>query len=413
MKNTATSLPDLAGKRILLVIAGGIAAYKSLELIRLLRQSGASVRSVLTKSGAEFVTALSVGALTEDKVYSDLFSLTDEAEMGHIRLSREADLIVIAPATANLLAKMAHGLADDLASTMLLAANKPILIAPAMNVRMWENPATAGNLATLAARGIYQVGPDEGPMACGEFGMGRMAEPAEILQAVTQAFTGKIGSLTGRRVLITSGPTQEAIDPVRFISNRSSGKQGHAIATAFASLGATTILVTGPTAEPAPLGVSIIRVESAAEMLAACQSALPVDVAICAAAVSDWRPAEPALHKLKKQSGGAPEIRLTVTPDILAQLSASGPARPALVIGFALETENLASNAAAKLESKKCDWIVANLAVQEGQVFGNDSNTVSLTTKAGTESWPRASKQEVGRKLAAAVADYFVEMGGA
>ncbi len=413
MTKTGMPVPDLLGKRILLVIAGGIAAYKSLELIRLLRQSGASVRAVLTKSGAEFVTALSVGALTEDKVYSDLFSLTDEAEMGHIRLSREADLIVIAPASADLLAKMAHGLADDLATTMLLAADKPILIAPAMNVRMWENPATVANLATLAARGVQQVGPDEGPMACGEFGMGRMAEPAEILQAVTRAFHGKTGSLTGRRVLITSGPTQEAIDPVRFISNRSSGKQGHAIATAFARLGATTILVTGPTAEPAPLGVTIIRVESAAEMLAACQSALPVDIAICAAAVSDWRPIETAFQKLKKQGSGAPEIRLTETPDILAELSASGPARPALVIGFALETENLAKNAAAKLESKKCDWIVANLAVQDGQVFGNDSNTVSLTTKAGTESWPRMSKQEIGRKLAVAVAEYFAKIGTA
>jgi phosphopantothenoylcysteine decarboxylase/phosphopantothenate--cysteine ligase len=410
MTKTGTPMADLSGKRILLVIAGGIAAYKSLELIRLLRQSGASVRAVLTQSGAEFVTALSVGALTEDKVYSDLFSLTDEAEMGHIRLSREADLIVIAPASADLLAKMTHGLADDLASTMLLAADKPILIAPAMNVRMWENAATVANLATLAARDIQQVGPDEGPMACGEFGMGRMAEPTEILQAVTRAFVGKTGGLTGRRVLITSGPTQEAIDPVRFISNRSSGKQGHAIATAFARLGATTILVTGPTAEPAPLGVSIIRVESAAEMLAACQSTLPVDVAICAAAVSDWRPAETALQKLKKQGGGAPEIRLTETPDILAQLSAFGPTRPALVIGFALETENLAKNAVAKLESKKCDWIVANLAIQQGEVFGNDSNTVSLTTKTGTESWPRASKQEVGRKLATAVADHFATM---
>jgi phosphopantothenoylcysteine decarboxylase/phosphopantothenate--cysteine ligase len=412
--NTATPLPDLGGKRILLVIAGGIAAYKSLELIRLLRQSGASVRAVLTKGGAEFVTALSVGALTEDKVYSDLFSLTDEAEMGHIRLSREADLIVVAPASADLLAKMTHGLADDLASTVLLAADKPVLIAPAMNVRMWDHPATIANLATLEARGVRRVGPDLGPMACGEFGMGRMAEPADILSAVAREFSGLTGKLAGRRVLITSGPTQEAIDPVRFISNRSSGKQGHAIAAAFAGEGATTILVSGPTAEPTPLGVTIIRVESAAEMLAACQSALPVDVAICAAAVSDWRPVEVAPQKLKKH-GGAPEIRLTETPDILASLSEPGPGRPALVIGFALETENLENNATAKLTSKNCDWIVANLASQDGQVpqeaqvFGNDSNTVALVTSAGIEPWPRASKRDVGRRLAMAVADYFAE----
>jgi phosphopantothenoylcysteine decarboxylase/phosphopantothenate--cysteine ligase len=405
---TATPLPDLGGKRILLVIAGGIAAYKSLELIRLLRQSGASVRAVLTKGGAEFVTALSVGALTEDKVYSDLFSLTDEAEMGHIRLSREADLIVVAPASADLLAKMTHGLADDLASTVLLAADKPVLIAPAMNVRMWEHPATVSNIATLEARGVRRVGPDPGPMACGEFGMGRMAEPADILSAVAREFSGVSGKLAGRRVLITSGPTQEAIDPVRFISNRSSGKQGHAIAAAFAGEGATTILVSGPTAEPTPLGVTIIRVESAAEMLAACQSALPVDIAICAAAVSDWRPVEVAPQKLKKQGHG-PEVRFTETPDILARLSEAGPERPALVIGFALETENLEKNATAKLTSKKCDWIVANLASQDGQVFGNDSNTVALVTSAGIEPWPRASKQDVGHRLAMAVAGYFAE----
>ena len=402
-------LPDLTAKRILLVISGGIAAYKALELIRLLRKSGASVRAVLTKAGAEFVTPLSVGALTEDKVYTDLWSLTDEAEMGHIRLSRESDLIVIAPASADLLAKMAVGLADDLASTLLLAADKPVLIAPAMNVRMWEHPATIANLATLEGRGVVKVGPDPGPMACGEFGMGRMAEPIEILRAVTRRFaSGQSLPLAGRRVLITSGPTQEAIDPVRFISNRSSGKQGHAIAQALAELGAETILVSGPTVETPPAGVNIIRVESAEEMLAACRAALPVDAAICAAAVTDWRPADPAPQKLKKKAGAAvPDIRLTETPDILATLSKPGTHRPALVVGFALETENLLENATAKLNSKGCDWIVANAATQDSTVFGSNYNTITLVTRAGTELWPRASKQDVGRRLAAAVAAHL------
>ena len=399
-------LPDLTSRRILLVISGGIAAYKALELIRLLRKSGASVRAVLTKAGAEFVTALSVGALTEDKVYTDLWSLTDEAEMGHIRLSREADLIVIAPASADLIAKMATGLADDLASTMLLAANKPILIAPAMNVRMWEHPATVANIATLESRGVTKVGPDPGPMACGEFGMGRMAEPAEILAAIAGRFAA--GPLSGRRILVTSGPTQEAIDPVRFISNRSSGKQGHAIAAACARLGAETILVSGPTQEPAPPGVTLVPIESADEMLKACQAALPVDAAICAAAVSDWRPADPATQKIKKKAGAAaPEIHLVQTPDILATLSQSGPKRPALVVGFALETENLVENAKAKLKSKGCDWIVANAATQDSTVFGSSYNTITLVTSVGTELWPRASKQEIGERLAAAIAEYL------
>jgi phosphopantothenoylcysteine decarboxylase/phosphopantothenate--cysteine ligase len=400
--------PDLASKRILLVISGGIAAYKALELIRGLRKSGASVRAVLTRAGAEFVTALSVGALTEDKVYTDLWSLTDEAEMGHIRLSREADLIVIAPASADLIAKMATGLADDLASTMLLAADKPILIAPAMNVRMWEHPATIANIATLESRGVARVGPAPGPMACGEFGMGRMAEPAEILADIADRFAGaKPGPLAGRRILITSGPTQEAIDPVRFISNRSSGKQGHAIAAACARLGADVILVSGPTREPAPAGVTPIPIESAEEMLAACQAALPVDAAICAAAVSDWRPASPAAHKIKKAGTTAPEIRLVQTQDILAQLSRTGPKRPRLVVGFALETENLIENAKAKLLSKGCDWIVANSATQDSTVFGSSYNTVTLVTSGGAELWPRATKQEVGERLAASIAGYL------
>jgi len=404
-----SQLPDLSSKRILLVISGGIAAYKALELIRLLRKSAASVRAVLTKAGAEFVTALSVGALTEDKVYTDLWSLTDEAEMGHIRLSREADLIVIAPASADLIAKMATGLADDLASTMLLAANKPILVAPAMNVRMWEHPATMANIATLESRGVAKVGPAPGAMACGEFGMGRMAEPADILSAIVVHFAGeKPVPLAGRRILVTSGPTQEAIDPVRFISNRSSGKQGHAIAAACARLGAETILVSGPTPEPTPSGVTLVPVESAEEMLRACQGALPVEAAICAAAVSDWRPAEPARQKIKKRVGAAaPEIRLVQTADILATLSRPGAGRPRLVVGFALETENLIENAKAKLASKGCDWIVANAATQDSTVFGSSYNTITLVTSAGTELWPRASKQEVGEHLAAAIAEYL------
>jgi phosphopantothenoylcysteine decarboxylase/phosphopantothenate--cysteine ligase len=401
-----TQLPELMGRRILLVISGGIAAYKALELIRLLRKSGASVRAVLTKAGAEFVTALSVGALTEDKVYTDLFSLTDEAEMGHIRLSREADLIVVAPASADLLAKMALGIADDIASTTLLAGDKTILVAPAMNYRMWEHPATVANLAILESRGVLRVGPAPGPMACGEFGMGRMAEPTDILKAVADYFSpSAAGRLAGRRVLVTSGPTREAIDPVRFISNHSSGKQGHAIAAAFAKLGAETILVTGPTAEPVLPGVTVVRVESAQDMLKACQKALPVEVAVCAAAVSDWRVARPSVKKIKKHGDEALELKLTQTPDILKTLSRKGPMRPRLVVGFALETDDLMKNAAAKLKSKGCDWIVANSAAQDGSVFGSDYNSVALVSAEETQSWPRVTKQDVGHRLAAAAAD--------
>jgi phosphopantothenoylcysteine decarboxylase/phosphopantothenate--cysteine ligase len=396
----------LFSKRILLVISGGIAAYKALELIRLLRGAGASVRVVLTRAGAEFVTPLSIGALTEDKVYSDLWSLTDEAEMGHIRLSREADLIVVAPATADLLAKMTMGLADDLASATLLAADKPILIAPAMNVRMWEHPATQANIAVLESRGVRRVGPAPGPMACGEFGMGRMAEPVEILRIVGESLAPAAGPLAGKRILVTSGPTREAIDPVRFISNRSSGKQGHAIAAALADLGGDVLLISGPTAEPDPPQVDVTHVESAAEMLAACRSALPVDAAVCAAAVTDWGVAEPAAQKLKKQPGQpAPELRLRETPDILALLSKPGPRRPRLVVGFALETQDLTGNAMRKLEAKGCDWIIANLVAQESPVFGSNHNSIALVTGAGVETWPRLSKLEVGRRIAAAIAD--------
>jgi phosphopantothenoylcysteine decarboxylase/phosphopantothenate--cysteine ligase len=401
---------ELATKRVLLVISGGIAAYKALELVRLFRKSGASVRAILTKAGAEFVTPLSVGALTEDTVYGDLWSLTDEAEMGHIRLSREADLIVVAPASADLIAKMALGLADDLASTTLLAADKPILVAPAMNVRMWEHPATIHNINTLEGRGVFRIGPTPGAMACGEFGMGRMSEPDEILKAAAEILRAPFGRLSGRRVLVTSGPTREAIDPVRFISNRSSGKQGHAIASAFQRLGAETILVTGPTAEPNPPGVRVVAVETAQDMLDACLAALPVDVAICAAAVTDWRPAEPAPQKLKKAPGaGPPPLLLRETADILATLSRPEADRPALVIGFALETENLMRNATAKLAAKGCDWIVANAAAQDGAVFGSAENSVTLVTAAGGEVWPRLTKQEVGQRLAAAVADHFAD----
>lgn len=404
---------DLASKRILLVISGGIAAYKALELIRLFRKSGASVRAILTKAGAQFVTPLSVAALTEDTVYQDLWSLKDESEMGHIRLSREADLIVVAPASANLLAKMASGLADDLASTTLLAADKPILVAPAMNVRMWEHAATINNINVLESRGVLRVGPTAGEMACGEFGMGRMAEPERIVKAAAEMLGTPFGRLSGKTVLVTSGPTREAIDPVRYISNRSSGKQGHAIAAAFARLGARTILVTGPTAEPNPPGVMTIAVESAQDMLSACLRELPVDVAICAAAVTDWRPVAPAPRKLKKQPGGEiPELRLRETQDILATISRPGPDRPRLVIGFALETEDLMRNASAKLASKGCDWIIANAAqdsAESASVFGSEHNSVALITHAGNELWPRGTKQEVGRRLAASVAEYFTD----
>ncbi len=396
---------------MLLVIAGGIAAYKSLELIRLFRKAGVAVRAILTRSGAEFVTALSIGALTEDKVYTELWSLTDEAEMGHIRLSREADLIVVAPASADLLAKMAIGLADDLASTALLAADKPILVAPAMNVRMWEHPATVANISALESRGVLRVGPAPGAMACGEFGMGRMAEPEQIFRTAAEILGTRYGRLAGKRVLVTSGPTREAIDPVRYISNRSSGKQGHAIAAAFARLGADTVLITGPTEEPVPGGVSVASVETAEEMLNACRAALPADVAICAAAVTDWRPAERAAQKLKKQPDqAAPVLRMIETPDILATLSRPGPDRPKLVVGFALETENLIVNATAKLEAKGCDWIIANAATQESTVFGSDHNTVALVTASGADFWPRVTKQEVGLRLAAAVADHLAPM---
>ncbi len=395
----------LQGKRILLIVAGGIAAYKSLELVRRLRERGASVRAVLTASGAQFVTPLSLSALTEDKVYGELFDLTDEQEMGHIQLSRDADLLVVAPATADLLAKMAHGRADDLASTALLATDKPVLAAPAMNVRMWEHPATQANLATLRARGTLFVGPGEGAMACGEYGMGRMAEPSEILEAIEAALASG-GRLAGRRALVTSGPTHEAIDPVRYIANRSSGKQGHAIAAALARLGAETHLVTGPVALPDPAGVSVTHVESAEEMLAACRDLLPVEAAVCAAAVADWKVAKAAGQKLKKDAGaGPPELALSPNPDILASLSEAGNSRPGLVVGFAAETENLIENARTKLARKGCDWILANDVGAASGTFGGADNEIHLVSAEGVEDWPRMTKEAVAQRLAERIAE--------
>ena len=398
-------MTTLAGKRILLVIAGGIAAYKCLELIRRLRERGACVRCILTAAGREFVTPLSLAALSEDKVYTELFSLTDESEMGHIRLSREADLVVVAPATADLLARMAAGIADDLATTALLATDKPVLAAPAMNVRMWQHPATQANLRTLLGRGLATVGPNDGDMACGEWGPGRMAEPEEILAAIEAHFTRR-SRLKGRRALVTSGPTREAIDPVRYISNRSSGRQGHAIAEALALFGAATTLVSGPTTLADPPGVTVVAIETAVEMLAACEAALPVDVAVCVAAVGDWRVAQPSLQKLKKVAGApAPSFQLSENPDILATLSRSLERRPRLVIGFAAETTRVVENAMAKRDRKGCDWIIANDVSPSAGTFGGHGNTVHLISPEGVEDWPPMSKRAVAERLAMRIAD--------
>jgi len=394
----------LSEQRILLIVGGGIAAYKALELARLLRQAGVAVRPILTAAGAQFVTPLSLSAICEDKVYCELFSLTDEAEMGHIELSRSADLVVVAPATADLMAKAAHGLAGDLASTTLLATDKPVLMAPAMNVRMWEHPATRRNLAILQADGVAFVGPDEGVMACGEFGAGRLAEPAAIFSRIMQALNGAAAKpLAGKRALVTAGPTAEPIDPVRMLTNRSSGKQGYAIAQALAGLGAQVTLVSGPTALAAPAGVARVEVETAREMLAACQAALPADLAVCVAAVSDWRPDSVGAVKIKKGTGTPPSLALVENPDILAAL-AQGPDRPRLVVGFAAETHDLEAYARAKLAKKGCDWIVANDVSVEG-TMGGDDNAVALVSAAGVERWDRMSKTEVARKLAARIAE--------
>ena len=400
------------GKRILLIVGGGIAAYKSLDLVRRLKERGASVRAILTKGGAAFITPLSLSVLTGEKTFTELFDLKDEAEIGHIRLSREADLVVVAPATADLLAKMAQGLATDLASTVVLATDKTVLAAPAMNVRMWQHPATRRNLATLRQDGIRFVGPDEGEMACGEYGPGRMAEPQAIVAAIEKilgegaeprAGATPIRSLAGMRVLITSGPTHEPIDPVRYIANRSSGKQGHALARAAVSLGADVTLVTGPVSLPDPDGVRVVRVETAEEMLAAALASLPADIAICAAAVADWRAAGATTQKLKKE-GGATSLRLTENPDILATLAKPGPKRPRLVIGFAAETEKLIANASEKRRAKGADWIVANDVSPGTGVMGGDGTQIHLVTAAGVEDWPPLSKDETAMRLLARAA---------
>ena len=398
--------PSLADRRILLIIAGGIAAYKSLDLIRRLRERGAVVRVVMTAAAQQFITPLAAASLSENSVHTELFSLTDESEMGHIRLSREADLVVVAPATADILAKAALGLAGDLASTLLLATDKPILVAPGMNVVMWNHPATQANIATLRARGVLQVGPGSGDLACGEVGGGRMAEPLEIVTAIELALAPHL-PLQGRRALVTSGPTFEPIDPVRYIGNRSSGKQGHAIAAALQRLGAETILVAGPTHEPVPPGVHFIAVETAREMLDACLAALPADIAVCAAAVADWRADAVAAQKIKKGPGGTPVLHFVENPDILATIAGRTGDRPALVVGFAAETEDVLGHAQAKRRRKGADWIVANDVSPATGTFGGEINTVHVITADGVDSWPPATKAEVASRLAARIADIF------
>lgn len=394
----------LAGKRILLIIGGGIAAYKSLDLIRRLRERGAAVTPVLTRAAEEFVTPLSASALAAEKAYRHLFDLTDEAEMGHIQLSRAAHLIVVAPATADLMAKMAHGHADDLASTLLLATDQRILVAPAMNVRMWQHPATQRNIAHLRSDGVMFVGPNEGDMACGEYGPGRMAEPLEIVSAVEMALTG--GPLKGRHVLVTSGPTHEPIDPVRYIANRSSGAQGTALAAALRDLGARVTFITGPATVPPPQGVRVLRVETASQMADAVKGALPADAAIFAAAVADWRVENASATKLKKdQSGKAPALSFAENPDILATVSRMYEGRPELVVGFAAETNDVVAHATAKRDRKKCDWIIANDVSPSTGIMGGSENAITIITPTGAEEWPRLPKDEVARRLAARVAD--------
>jgi phosphopantothenoylcysteine decarboxylase / phosphopantothenate---cysteine ligase len=403
LRQAIGDLPMLADKRILLIIGGGIAAYKALELIRLIQKAGGTVVPVLTRAGAAFVTPLSVGALAGSKVYQDLFDLTDEAEMGHIQLSRAADLLVVAPATADLLAKMAGGRADDLASTVLLATDKRVLVAPAMNVRMWQHPATQRNLSTLRSDGVLFVGPNEGEMACGEYGPGRMAEPLEIVAAIGAALGG--GPLAGKHVLVTSGPTHEPIDPVRYIANRSSGAQGTALAAALRDLGARVTFVTGPASVAPPSGVEVVRVETATEMTAAVEAALPADAAVMAAAVADWRVTNASGQKMKKDgSGKAPALEFAENPDILAAVS-NGPHRPRLVVGFAAETTDVVAHATAKRARKGCDWIVANDVSPSTGIMGGAENAVTLISDAGAEAWPRMGKDEVARKLAARIAE--------
>jgi phosphopantothenoylcysteine decarboxylase/phosphopantothenate--cysteine ligase len=388
-------------KRVLLIIGGGIAAYKSLELIRRLKETGASVRVVMTKAAQEFVTPLAAQALSGERVFTDLFDRDQEFDVGHIRLARDCDLIVVAPATADRMAKRAYGLADDLASAVLLATDKPVLMAPAMNPRMWDNPATQRNFATLQADGVRFIGPNAGEMAeRGESGVGRMAEPEQIRDAALALLND--GPLKGKRAIVTAGPTVEAIDPVRFLSNRSSGKQGYAIAAALAELGAEVTLISGPTSLPTPLGVKRVNIESARDMLSASQAALPADVAVMVAAVADWRPAKTASAKIKKGKSALPDIALAENPDILATLSKPGKKRPKLVIGFAAETDNVEANARAKIAKKGCDWIVANDV--SGDVMGGAENQVMLITKNDAQTWPRMAKDAVARKLAQEIA---------
>ena len=396
----------LAGKKILLIIGGGIAAYKSLELIRRLQDQGASVTPVLTRAGEEFVTPLSVSALAGEAVHQDLFDLTSEAEMGHIQLSRSADLVVVAPATADLMAKMAQGLANDMASTLLLATDTKVLLAPAMNVRMWEHPATQRNIKTLRGDGVGFVGPNEGGMACGEFGPGRLAEPAEILAAITAELSqqAEAGRLAARRILVTSGPTHEPIDPVRYIANRSSGAQGTALARALRDQGAEVVFVTGPAEVPPPDGVEVVAVQSALEMEAAVQAALPVDAGVFAAAVADWRVASASDRKLKKSKDGLPVLEFAENPDILKTVSRMTEGRPPLVVGFAAETNDVVENATAKRLRKGCDWIVANDVSPATGIMGGQENAVILISGQGAEEWPRMGKAEVATRLAARIA---------
>ena len=394
----------LSGKHVLLIIGGGIAAFKSLDLVRRLREHGCSVIPVLTKAAEEFVTPLSVSALAANKVHRDLFDLTEEAEMGHIELSRSTDLIVVAPCTADLMAKMAGGHADDLASTLLMATDKPVLLAPAMNVRMWLHPATQRNLSTLGGDGVLTVGPKDGDMACGEFGPGRMSEPMEIVEAVKAALSH--GPLKGQHVLVTSGPTIEPIDPVRYIANRSSGIQGTAIAQALASLGARVTFVTGPSSIPPPSGVDTVPVESAVEMLAAVEAALPADAAVFAAAVADWKVAKSSPRKIKKDGSGRPPLlELTENPDILATVARKNVGRPRLVVGFAAETGDVAAHAATKRKRKGCDWILANDVSPETGIMGGTENAVTLISEDGQEEWPRMNKADVAVRLAARIAE--------
>ena len=412
----------MTGKRILLIVGGGIAAYKSLDLVRRLRERGMSVRVVLTEAGSQFVTPLSLASLSGQEVHQELFSLTAEARMGHIELSRDADLVVIAPATADLLAKAAHGHANDLASTLLLATDKRVLAAPSMNLRMWLHPATQRNLATLRGDGMLFVGPGDGAMACGEFGPGRMAEPLEIVAAIEAALAGDtviplpVGQgagprpLAGLRVVVTSGPTHEPIDPVRYIANRSSGKQGHAIAQAAAAAGASVVLVSGPVSVPDPAGVATVHVETARQMLEAVEAALPADIFIAAAAVADWRVGAALVEKLKKGASGPPTLDLVENPDILATVASHGQ-RPSLVVGFAAETQKVIVHAQAKLARKNCDLIVANDVSPATGVMGGDANTVHLVSKGGVETWPTLPKQEVAQRLIARLAALIQESG--